>query len=159
MDLGLKDRVAIITGGSRGIGKACAKELLAEGACVVLVSKDAAVNAAAVRELGKLHPDRVLGVAADLTDDAAIAAMTAQAVEQFGRIDILVNAAATVIPQDFFKMADGELTVAARAEIQSRRALPSVTPCRTCANENGAASSISPGSPGGSRITPWCPPR
>ena len=56
LDLGLKDRVAIITGGSRGIGKACAKELLAEGACVVLVSKDAAVNAAAVRELGKLSP-------------------------------------------------------------------------------------------------------
>ena len=49
MDLGLKDRVAIITGGSRGIGKACARELLAEGASVVLVSKDPAVNAAAVR--------------------------------------------------------------------------------------------------------------
>ena len=62
MDLGLKDRVAIITGGSRGIGKACAKELLAEGACVVLVSKDPAVNAAAVRELGNSHPDRVLGI-------------------------------------------------------------------------------------------------
>lgn len=110
LDLGLKDRVAIITGGSRGIGKACAKELLTEGARVVLVSKDAAVNAAAVRDLGKPHPDRVLGVAADVTDDAAIAAMTAQAVEKFGRIDILVNSAATVIPQDFFKMADGELT-------------------------------------------------
>jgi 3-oxoacyl-[acyl-carrier protein] reductase len=110
LDFGLKDRVAIITGGSRGIGKACAKELIAEGACVVLVSKDPAANAAAVRELGKSHPDRVFGVPADLTDDGAIAAMTAQAVEKFGRIDILVNAAATVIPQDFFKMADGELT-------------------------------------------------
>ncbi len=60
LDLGLKDRVAIITGASRGIGKACAKELLAEGACVVLVSKDPAVNTEAVRELGKSHPDRVL---------------------------------------------------------------------------------------------------
>ena len=133
LDLGLKDRVAIITGGSRGIGKACAKELLAEGACVVLVSKDPAVNAAAVRELGK--PDRVLGAVADLTDDAAIAAMTAQAVEKFGRIDILVNAAATVIPQDFFKMGDGELTAlleqkfnpAARA---IRHAVPHMRACR-----------------------------
>lgn len=107
MDLGLKDRVAIVTGGSRGIGKACAKELLAEGACVVLVSKDPAVNAAAVRELGK--PERVLGVPTDLADDKAVAAMVAQTIEKFGRIDILVNAAATVIPQDFFKMADGEL--------------------------------------------------
>jgi 3-oxoacyl-[acyl-carrier protein] reductase len=109
LDLGLKDRVAIITGGSRGIGKACAKELLAEGAFVVLVSKNPDINASAVRELGNRHPDRVLGVPADLTDDAAIAAMTAQVVERYGRIDILVNSAATVIPQDFFKMGDGEL--------------------------------------------------
>ena len=110
MDLGLKDRVAIITGGSRGIGKACAKELLAEGAVRRPCQQESRVNAAAVRELGKLHPGRVLGVAADLTDDAAIAAMTAQVVERYGRIDILVNSAATVIPQDFFKMGDGELT-------------------------------------------------
>ncbi|HEY2137047.1 MAG TPA: SDR family oxidoreductase [Xanthobacteraceae bacterium] len=109
MDLGLKDRVAIITGGSRGIGKACAKEMLAEGACVVLVSKDPEINAAAVRELGQHHPGRVLGVPADVTDDAAIATMTAHVIERYGRIDILVNSAATVIPQDFFKMGDGEL--------------------------------------------------
>jgi 3-oxoacyl-[acyl-carrier protein] reductase len=109
LDLGLKDRVAIITGGSRGIGKACAAELLAEGARVVLVSKDPAVNAAAVRELGKPDPDRVLGIPADVTDDAAVAAMTAQVAERYGRIDILVNAAATVIPQDFFKMADADM--------------------------------------------------
>ncbi len=108
MDLGLKDRVAIITGGSRGIGDACAKELLAEGACIVLVSKDAAANAAAARELGT--PERVLGVPSDLTDDKAIAAMVARAMETFGRIDILVNSAATVIPQDFFKMDDGSLS-------------------------------------------------
>ncbi|MGC2122091.1 MAG: SDR family NAD(P)-dependent oxidoreductase [Xanthobacteraceae bacterium] len=109
LDLGLKDRVAIITGGSRGIGKACARELVAEGACVVLVSKDPAVNAAAVREIGALFPDRTLGIVADVTDDRAIGAMNARVVEKFGRLDILVNAAATVIPQDFFKMADGEL--------------------------------------------------
>jgi NAD(P)-dependent dehydrogenase (short-subunit alcohol dehydrogenase family) len=110
VDLGLKDKVAIVTGGNRGIGKACAAELLGEGAVVVLVSRNAEVNAAAARELGKPHPDRVLGIVADVTDDAAIAAMTAQVAERYGRIDILVNAAATVIPQDFFKMGDGELT-------------------------------------------------
>jgi NAD(P)-dependent dehydrogenase (short-subunit alcohol dehydrogenase family) len=110
LDLGLKDRVAIVTGGSRGIGKACAKQMLAEGAIVVLVSKNPDINAASVRELDKLHPDHVLGVPTDLDDDAAIAAMTAQVVERHGRIDILVNSAATVIPQDFFKMGDGQLT-------------------------------------------------
>jgi len=110
LDLGLKDRVAIVAGGGRGIGKACAKEMLAEGAFVVLVSKNPDINAAAVRDLGKLHPGRVLGVPTDLADDAAIAAMTTQVVERYGRIDILVNSAATVIPQDFFKMGDGQLT-------------------------------------------------
>jgi 3-oxoacyl-[acyl-carrier protein] reductase len=109
LDLGLKDRAAIVTGGSRGIGKACAKELLAEGAIVVLVSKSPDSNAAATRELGGLHPDRVLGVPTDLDDDAAVAAMTAQVVDRYGRIDILVNSAATVVPQDFFKMGDGQL--------------------------------------------------
>jgi NAD(P)-dependent dehydrogenase (short-subunit alcohol dehydrogenase family) len=110
LHLGLKDRVAIVTGGSRGIGKACAKEMLAEGAIVVLVSKNPDRNAAAVRELNKLHPGHVFGVPTDLDDDAAIAAMTAQVAERHGRIDILINSAATVIPQDFFKMGDGQLT-------------------------------------------------
>ena len=110
MKLGLEDRVAIVTGGSRGIGKACAAELLAEGAVVVLASKTPDINAAAVRELDRLHPGRVLGVPTDVTDDAAVAAMTAAVAERCGRIDILVNAAATVIPQDFFKMADADLT-------------------------------------------------
>ena len=62
MDLGLKDKVAVITGGSRGIGKACAKELLAEGAIAVLVSKSADSNAAAVREFEKTYPGRVIGI-------------------------------------------------------------------------------------------------
>jgi 3-oxoacyl-[acyl-carrier protein] reductase len=110
LDLGLTGRVAIITGGSRGIGKACAKELLAEGASVVLVSKHADINAAAVRELGQKHPERVFGVPTDLGDDAAIAAMTAKTVERFGRVDILVNSAATVVPQDYLKMSDADLS-------------------------------------------------
>lgn len=109
MDLGLAERVAIVTGGSRGIGKACARELLAEGACVAIVSKSPDINAATVRELDSLHPGRVLGVPTDLEDDAAIASMTQKVVDRFGRIDILVNSAATVIPQDFFKMDDGHL--------------------------------------------------
>jgi len=110
LDLGLKDRVAIVTGGSRGIGKACAKELLAEGAIAVLVSKSPEANAAAVRDFEKTYPGRVIGIPTDVNDDAAIGAMTAQVVAKFGRIDILINAAATVIPQDFFKMDDAHLT-------------------------------------------------
>lgn len=109
MNLGLKGKVAIVTGGSRGIGKACASELLAEGASVVLVNKSPDVNSVAVRELRKHHADRVLGVPADLADEAAVQAMTAQVVARWGQVDILVNSAATVIPDDFFKMSDAEL--------------------------------------------------
>jgi NAD(P)-dependent dehydrogenase (short-subunit alcohol dehydrogenase family) len=110
LDLGLKDRVAVITGGSRGIGRACAKELLAEGAIAVLVSKTPSINADAVRELNKQYPNRVLGIPTDLDGDVSIASMTKQVIEKYGRIDILVNSAATVIPQDFFKMSDEHLT-------------------------------------------------
>jgi NAD(P)-dependent dehydrogenase (short-subunit alcohol dehydrogenase family) len=110
LDLGLKDKVAIVAGGSRGIGKACAEELAAEGAFVVLVSKNPDTNAAAVRDLEKSHPGRVLGIPADLADEAVVEAMSTRVVERYGRIDILVNSAATVIPQDFFKMGDGQLT-------------------------------------------------
>lgn len=110
MDLGLKGRVAIVAGGSRGIGKACASELLAEGASVALVSKNPEINSAAVLEQRKLYADRVFGVPTDLSDEAAVQAMIAQIVERCGRIDILVNSAATVIPEDFFKMSDAELT-------------------------------------------------
>jgi NAD(P)-dependent dehydrogenase (short-subunit alcohol dehydrogenase family) len=109
LDLGLKDKVAIITGGSRGIGKACAKELLAEGAIAVLASKTPDVNAAAVREFEKSYPGRVIGIPTDLNNDAAVRAMTEQVAAKFGRIDILINAAATVIPQDFFKMDDADV--------------------------------------------------
>ena len=109
MDLGLKDKVAIITGGSRGIGKACAKELLAEGAIAVLASKTPKANADAVREFEKTYPGRVIGIPTDVNDDAAVRAMTEQVAAKFGRIDILINAAATVIPQDFFKMDDADV--------------------------------------------------
>jgi 3-oxoacyl-[acyl-carrier protein] reductase len=109
LDLGLKDRVGIVTGGSRGIGKACAAELLAEGAYVVLVSKSPEVNAAAVRELEDRYPGRVVGLLADVTDDAAVQVAIEEAAHRFDRIDILVNSAATVIPQDFFKMSDHEV--------------------------------------------------
>jgi NAD(P)-dependent dehydrogenase (short-subunit alcohol dehydrogenase family) len=109
LDLGLKDKVAIITGGSRGIGKACAKELLAEGAIAVLASKTPDINAAAVREFEKTYPGRVVGVPTDVNDNAAVRAMTEQVAARFGRIDILINAAATVIPQDFFKMDDADV--------------------------------------------------
>ena len=58
MDLGLAGRAAIVTGASRGIGKACAAELAAEGADVVVLSKDRERNAAACAEIAQLEIGR-----------------------------------------------------------------------------------------------------
>jgi 3-oxoacyl-[acyl-carrier protein] reductase len=106
MKLGLEGKVAIVTGGSRGIGFPCAAELLAEGAKVLIVSQDPARNKAAADALGKSAGARVLGIAADLRDAKAADAAVAAALERFGSVDILVNCGAAVIDDDFFALSE-----------------------------------------------------
>ena len=87
----LDGQVAIVTGGTRGIGRATAELFAAEGARVALCarSQDALDNAA--REIGKLHQTQVLGMAADILDAAAMTRFVKRVGDEFGRIDILVN--------------------------------------------------------------------
>ncbi|MEU1806281.1 SDR family oxidoreductase [Streptomyces sp. NPDC019937] len=88
MDLGLKDRVYIVTGATRGLGRAAAAELVADGAKAVITGRDADTAAAAAADLG---PD-VVGVAADNADPDAAARLIATARERFGRFDgILIS--------------------------------------------------------------------
>lgn len=94
MDLQLTAKRALITGGSKGIGKAVARLLLREGAQVVIASREAAPRDAAVRELAAETGGRISGVAVDTTDDASVRAMVAGAVATMGSVDILVNSAA-----------------------------------------------------------------
>ena len=84
MDLGLRDRVYVITGGSRGLGYATAQALAADGARVVISSRDAASVAAAAADLGTA---RAVGVAADNRDPDAPRRLVAAARESFGRLD------------------------------------------------------------------------
>jgi NAD(P)-dependent dehydrogenase (short-subunit alcohol dehydrogenase family) len=93
MDLQLAGKRALITGGSRGIGLAVGHALAAEGADVVLVARDEARLASAGEAVAG-HGGRVLAMAADSADDAAVRAAVARTVEEFGGVDILVNAAA-----------------------------------------------------------------
>lgn len=91
MDLGLTDKVAVVTGGSRGIGRAIAASLVAEGARVMLVSrKEDSLRAAA----GAIGGD-VRWCAANVGDDDAARRCVDETLAAFGRIDVLVNNAAT----------------------------------------------------------------
>jgi len=97
MDLQLRDQHVLITGGSRGIGYACADRFLAEGARVTLVGRDAARLQAAQVTLAALHPgrDAVRTQIADLCQapDALAMLERAQAADGLGPIDVLVNCA------------------------------------------------------------------
>ena len=85
MDLGLQERAFVVTGGSRGLGRATAEVLLAEGAHVVLAAREADRLASTVAALGV--PDRALGVPTDLAEPGAEERLVAAAVARFGRLD------------------------------------------------------------------------
>ncbi|MBN8883358.1 MAG: bifunctional aldolase/short-chain dehydrogenase [Salana multivorans] len=85
----LATRVAVVTGAASGIGKAIAERLAAEGACVVVADLDAEKARAAAAEIGT--SDVAVGIAADVTDEAAVAAMIDAACLAFGGVDLVVN--------------------------------------------------------------------
>ena len=85
MDLGLRDRVYVVTGGSRGLGYATAEALVADGARVVIAARSAESVEAAATALG--GSASAVGVAADLADPGAPARLVAAAQDSFGRLD------------------------------------------------------------------------
>src|SRR6201982_314749 len=91
MDLGLHDKHAIVTGGSRGIGKAIARELAREGADVAIVARNKADLEATARELAAETNRRIVPLAADVTSKAQVARVVAEAAQELGGLHILVN--------------------------------------------------------------------
>ena len=91
MELGLQGKKAIVTGGSRGIGKAIARELAREGVDVAIVARTKDRLEAAAQELSKETGRRVIPLAADVTSRAQVDAMVAQAAAQLGGLHILIN--------------------------------------------------------------------
>jgi 3-oxoacyl-[acyl-carrier protein] reductase len=106
MDLGLTNKVAIITGGSEGIGKAAAHRMAAEGAQVVIVARRPDVLKAAAEDIKAATQGVVLPVQGDVAEPATIDQVVHTTLDNFGRIDILVNNAGVSMAKPFEAVSD-----------------------------------------------------
>jgi NAD(P)-dependent dehydrogenase (short-subunit alcohol dehydrogenase family) len=116
MELGLRDKHGIVTGGSRGIGKAIALELAREGVDLAIVARTKAELEATARQLADETGRRIIPITADVTSREQVDRMVAQAAEQLGGLHILVNSGAlpggsptatgrieTIVDEDFLQ--------------------------------------------------------
>ena len=127
MDLGIAGRVALVTAASKGLGRASAAALAAEGAKVAICARGAEALAEAEAELGRLT--EVLAVQADVTDPSVPAEMVRATVERFGRLDIVVANAGGPPGGRALEVDDAQIEAAVNANLLTsvrlvREALP-----------------------------------
>ncbi len=101
----LADKVAIVTGSGRGIGRSISEALMAEGASIVINDMNEELCKATTEELTKAG-GKVMGVVCNVTDSASIEKMVAEVMEKFGRIDVLVNNAGITRDNLFMRMSE-----------------------------------------------------
>ena len=106
MDLGLKDKVAIVTGGSEGIGKATAISMANEGAKVVICARTQQTLDDAAKEISDITGSNVLTISADVRDPEQIEKAIQNTISAFGRLDIVVNNAGTSAGGNFETVDD-----------------------------------------------------
>lgn len=126
MDLGIKDKVALITGGNRGIGRATAIELAREGCLLIITGRDADALEAVRTEIAQLGAE-VVSIEADLATESEVESLISGATKAFGRVDILFNNAGHSHPSTTLTTTDGEwrlmLDVHLLATVRTCRAL------------------------------------
>jgi 3-oxoacyl-[acyl-carrier protein] reductase len=106
MDLGLDGKVALVTGGSKGIGRACAERLAREGCDILLIARTARELERAAAAIGEASGRRVEICATDLRSAQGCEAAVGALKHAFGRLDILLNNAGATQSGDFFKLDD-----------------------------------------------------
>ena len=109
MDIGVTGKVAVITGGSDGIGRAAAERLSAEGAKFAIASRSQADLDAVAAEIAAATSNEVIGIETDVRDEAACKALIDTVVGRWGRLDILVNNAGTSSAARFSDMTNEQL--------------------------------------------------
>jgi NAD(P)-dependent dehydrogenase (short-subunit alcohol dehydrogenase family) len=112
----LENKVVVVTGAARGIGKAIARRFLEEGARVVAADIDADGGSALVAELGAIGAVRF--VACDVGDAASVSNLVASAITAFGEIDVLVNNAAILAAVDFLDLAEADFDRVLRVNLK-----------------------------------------
>ena len=153
MDLGLSGKVAVITGGSEGIGKAAAISMVTEGAKVAIVGRTQSKLDAAIAEIKEAtNGGEAMGISADVSVEADVQAMVAKVLSQYGQIDILVNNAGTSSATTLEEMTDEQLKVDFGIKVYgavycARAVLPHL-------KKSGAGVIINPTPPGGKASSP-----
>lgn len=112
----LENKVAIVTGGARGIGRAIAERFLDEGARVVIADIDGEAGSAAVMDLGAHGPVRF--IECDVGERLDVRNLVAAALEAYGDIDVLVNNAAIMQAADFLELEDADFDRVLRTNLK-----------------------------------------
>ena len=106
MDLGLKGKIVLVAGGSRGIGRAAAQLFAVEGAQLILVARASDELSKAQAEIEAQSGRRPLSLACDCTRPEEVTAMVAEATAQLGRIDVLVNSLGAAVGGHFLELTE-----------------------------------------------------
>jgi NAD(P)-dependent dehydrogenase (short-subunit alcohol dehydrogenase family) len=125
----LSGRVALVTGGTKGLGHAMAAGLASAGADVVIVSRSEADSRQIARQLSEEYGRKAIGIRADVCNDSDVAALLEQVASQFGRLDILINNAGINIRGSMEELSIEQFRQVMQANVESvwnvtRHALP-----------------------------------
>lgn len=114
----LRDQVAVITGGGRGLGASVAHRLARAGARIAVVDLDADAAVATAAELTEQTGVRVIGVPVDVTDEAAVSNLADQVEDELGPIDVWINNAGTSRPAMLTKMSVSDFDLVLRVHVR-----------------------------------------